>query len=126
MRTLVQAIDAGPRPAVIIIQADEGPFPEEFSFDEPSRPKKAFEFDWTEVADEQLKEKFSILLAVRFPDLKFSRQIETPINLYPITLNQYFNGNAEMIEEEIYVFPSNKNLYRFEKVTSRLRDPEID
>ena len=67
-----QAVDriideSGPN-AIIMLQADEGPFPARYQDDE-------WGFKWRDATDE-LEEKFGILFAMRVPDADLSRRVQ--------------------------------------------------
>ena len=61
---LVDAIRAGPRPAVILVHADEGPWPIPYAGDERFLGTDTSAVDWTRVGEVELREKLGILMAV--------------------------------------------------------------
>ena len=91
------------RPSIIILQGDHGP---------------ASTLDWDNPTPESLKERFSILNAYYFFDQDYSNlyQTITPVNTFRIILNQYLNGNYQLLEDENY-FSRLKSIFRFRKVS---------
>jgi hypothetical protein len=110
---LVTALQADDRPApVIIIQADEGPFPER----DDSVP-------WQEAPAEELRIKTGILNAFYFPDGDYSalRQDITPVNTYRVTFNKVFGTDFAQLPDRVYAFPNDDAIYEVHDVTERVR-----
>ncbi|MEM7224001.1 MAG: sulfatase-like hydrolase/transferase [Pseudomonadota bacterium] len=104
-----------PQP-IIILQADEGPFPARYSRDTEG-------FDWRQASDEELKEKFGILNAVYFPDRDY-RGLQgdvTPVNTFRVLLNTYFGTQLPLLPDRSYSFASDSDLYSFFDVTDALQ-----
>ncbi|GAA4525839.1 hypothetical protein GCM10023174_11000 [Chelativorans composti] len=115
IRELVMALqEPGRRPAVIILQADEGPF-----------PKRDGTIPWHEAPADELRIKTGILNAYYFPGRDYSGlwQDITPVNTYRVVFNTYFGTRLPMLEDKIYAFPFDSNIYEFHDVTSRVRGP---
>lgn len=105
----------GERP-IIVIQADEGPFPNEY------RKNQEF-FDWTEASDEQLLMKTSILNAYLLPE-RAQGQLDamiTPVNTFRLIFSELTGAEFERLPDESYLFPSDHNLYEFMPITERIR-----
>ncbi|HEX5039027.1 MAG TPA: sulfatase-like hydrolase/transferase, partial [Candidatus Limnocylindria bacterium] len=80
--------------AIIVIQADEGPFPARYQDDE-------WGFEWRDATDAELEEKFGILFAMRVAgaDLDaagFSQDI-TPVNTFRVIFNAAFGTDLPMM-----------------------------
>ncbi len=118
---LVDAILAQPRPAVIIVHSDEGPWPDEFVGDEHSLGRDAVKLRWTKLNAAQLQEKMGILLAVRGPVGPPVTMPESPVQIYPAVLNDHFGRNSALPRSTHEVYESEKQLYRFRDVAARLR-----
>ena len=120
---LLDRIMAGPRPAVILLQADEGPWPEAFAGNELDIGMDATHIDWRELSGEQLREKMLILYGLRYPDAPAAGigDHATPVNAYRMILNRYFSGSYEILPERSYVFRDRQNLYDFIDVTKALQ-----
>ncbi len=100
------------RKPIIIIQADEGPFPE--------RPIVS----WREAEDYEIQIKTSILNAYYFPDADYSNLYEdiTPVNSFRILFNKLFDTQFELLPDKVYGAPDVFNIYDFFDVTDVARD----
>jgi hypothetical protein len=117
--TLVDRLLARPaadRP-VIILQADEGPFPVRYDADE-------WRFDWHGATTEELEEKFGILNAYHLPGVD---PVEaglypsiTPVNSFRVVLNAYFGTDLPLLEDRIFAHRSQQDFYDFFEVTDEL------
>jgi len=109
-------IDTARVPPVIILQADEGPFPERYRRNEDS-------FDWTAATPEELREKMAIFSAYYLPGLppeKLNPSI-TPVNSFRLVFSHYFQADLQLLPDHCYVFQDHKHLYKFTNVTATLR-----
>jgi len=117
---LLDALDERPeadRP-IILIQADEGPFPDRYARDEEG-------FRWTEATDDELLRKFSILAAYRVPG-EAGRALElrdrmTPVNSFRAIFNAAFDAGFDLLDDRNLVFVDQLHLYDMVDVTDRLR-----
>lgn len=101
------------RPApIILIQADEGPFPRQ----ERGKP-------WQEQSDEAIRIKTAILNAYYFPNGDYSELTNdiTPVNSYRALFNAHFGTGFDLKPNRTYVSPGDNNLYEFHDVTERAR-----
>ncbi|PWG02163.1 hypothetical protein DF286_04240 [Sphingosinicella humi] len=117
---LIDAILAGPRPAVIVLHSDEGPWPEPFVGDERFLGRDPVAVDWAGLNARQLAEKMGILMAIRHVDGAPAPAPASPINVYPQIINAYFSGKGVEPAPRHYVFESDAALYRFKDVTREL------
>ena len=95
--SLVDRILAASGPdAVIMLQADEGPFPARYRADE-------WGFEWREATDEELEEKFGILYAMRVPgaDLEAAgfHDAITPVNTFRLIFNARFGTDLPLLPD---------------------------
>lgn len=117
---LLDAIGRSPGPApIVVLQSDEGPFPERYARDEEG-------FDWTGATDGELVEKFSILSALRVPgvvpeDLGLPAA-PTAVNAFRAVFNAAFDAGFEILPDRNLVFVDQLHLYDFRDVTDRLRE----
>ncbi|HEX5041204.1 MAG TPA: sulfatase-like hydrolase/transferase [Candidatus Limnocylindria bacterium] len=117
---LLDALDSRPaaqRP-IVLIQADEGPFPDRYQRDEEG-------FRWTDATDRELLRKFSILAAYRLPaevpdGLELWERI-TPVNSFRAIFNAAFDAGFEYLDDRNLVFVDQGHLYDEADVTDRLR-----
>ncbi len=100
---------AGPKP-IIIIQADEGPFPERYRRNNRS---------WHEATADELKIKTGILNAYYFPDGDYRDldQQVTSVNTFRILFNKYFGTKLERLPDRIFAFPDYFKIYDFYEIT---------
>ena len=115
MREIVATLQApGRRPAVIIFQADEGPF-----------PRRDGRIPWQNASADDPRIKTGILNAYYFPGKDYSGlwQDITPVNTYRILFNTYFGTRLPLLEDHIYAFPNDGKIYEFHDVTNKVRGP---
>ena len=118
---LIDAILAGPRPAVIVIHSDEGPWPVPYVGNEHGLGTDPVPVPWTQLTSEQLHEKMAILLAVRDPTGKPPLTMpQSPVQIYPALLRDHFGTLRQLPPSRNYVFVGDNALYQFEDVTDRL------
>ncbi|MFH1312402.1 MAG: sulfatase-like hydrolase/transferase [Candidatus Eisenbacteria bacterium] len=100
------------RPPVIVLQSDEGPFPQRYKED-------AYRFKWTDATPEELKQKMRILNAYYLPGAPDSVLYSSisPVNSFRVVLNLYFGQDLELMSDEIYAFVDNDHLYKFYSIT---------
>ena len=100
---------------IIILSADEGEYPPEFSY------AQDFPADAT---DAQLLQKLNILNAYHLPDSDYSELYPTisPVNSFRIILNRYFGTHLSLLPDRSYtVATSAKHMLNWTDVTDRLR-----
>jgi hypothetical protein len=110
---LVDALLAGPadRRPVIILQADEGPFP-----GVPAR--------WTSRNPVRLmRQKFLILNAYYLPGqgTPSPSPTITPVNTFRLVLDRYFGARLPLLPDREFVFRNLSHLYTFREVTAILQ-----
>lgn len=107
---------------IIVIQADEGPFPERFEAEGAG-------FSWTdEATDEELHEKFGIMSAFYLPDLPGMRAEEaglypsiTLVNEFRVILNHYFGAEYELLPDRNWAWRTQQDIYDLVDVSDRVR-----
>jgi hypothetical protein len=100
---------------IVIIQADEGPHPEELV----GNPDI---YRWDQASDLDLKLKFAILNAYYLPtgSERLYPSI-TPVNSFRVLLNEYFGLDMAVLPDRSFIFPDYQHLYEFTDVTRRVR-----
>ena len=103
-------VPAGDEP-VIILQADEGPYPPRFGRD-PER------FDWLDDATpEEILEKHGILNAMRLPGVDPEaagvHDRISPVNTFRIVFNEYFDADLPLLPDRVYLTPNYGRMYDF-------------
>ena len=109
-------------PPIVIIQAEEGPWPHRFRMSETG-------FRWAdEATDEELHEKFGVLSAFHLPGLPGERAEEaglypsiTLVNQFRVILNHYLGTEYELLPDRNYIWPQQTDIYEFIDVTDRVR-----
>jgi sulfatase-like protein len=105
-------VPAGEEP-VIVIQADEGPFPPEF--DEDQR-----DFQWLNADADQIQRKFGILNALYLPGVDPAsvglNQRSSPVNALRYVLNAYFDAGLPLLPDTTYLSPDYPRIYDFVEV----------
>ncbi len=101
-------------PPIILIQADEGPFPE-----------REGRVPWQESPPHELRIKTGILNAYYFPDGDYGalRPDITPVNSYRVLFNSNFGTEFPLLPDRIFAFPNDRNLYEYHDVTDKVRGP---
>ncbi|MGI8657707.1 MAG: sulfatase-like hydrolase/transferase, partial [Candidatus Limnocylindria bacterium] len=93
--------------AVIMLQGDEGPFPERYQADE-------WGFEWRDATNAELEEKFGVLFAMRVPgaDVESAgfHDAITPVNAFRIIFNARFGTDLPLLPDRTW---AHEDLYRF-------------
>jgi hypothetical protein len=117
MLGLVDRILADSPEAVIMIQADEGPFPARYRSNEGG-------FNWREATDAELEEKFGILFAMRVPEVDLAdhgfHDAITPVNTFRIIFNARFGTDLPLLPDRTWSHVSVHRFYDFFEITDRL------
>ena len=95
---------------IIVLQADEGPFPPAFSANEAG-------FQWLDASAREVQQKYGILNAMRLPGadpaaLGFNDRT-SPVNEFRIVLDAYFDADLPLLPDETYLSPDYARLYDF-------------
>lgn len=110
----LEAIDQllhDPTDPIIVLQADEGPWPREFSLNEVN-------FDWLTASDPQIAQKFGILNAIHLPngvdprDYGFTDRT-SPVNEFRVVFNAMFGTHLPMLPDMTYLSPDYAHMYDF-------------
>jgi hypothetical protein len=103
-------------PPIIIIQADEGPYPEK-AF------KNMDEFDWKKAGKKELKEKSAIFNAYYLPGVNSDKLYPgiTPVNTFRMIFSHYFNEDFPLLEDKIYAQVDNRHPYDVFEITNLIK-----
>ncbi len=111
--TKLLGVPAADRP-VIVLQADEGPYPS-FGYDAPN--------PWWKATDEKLRTKFRILMATYMPGVEAGTYpTMSPVNVFRVVFNAYFGTKLRLLPDESYVPTDKRSPYVWTRVTDRLDD----
>ncbi|HET6745482.1 MAG TPA: hypothetical protein VFH90_06485 [Candidatus Limnocylindria bacterium] len=112
---VLEAIDAllrgsGSDP-IIILQADEGPWPRAFS-------RQQGKYQWLDAPPEDIQRKFGILNAIHLPDgidpADFGFTDGTsPVNEFRIVFNAIFDADMPLLPDVTYLSPDYARMYDF-------------
>ncbi len=99
---------------IIVIQADEGPYPPGLVADEDH-------YDFFEATQPDLERKQMILNALYFPAHAGDIPEDlTPVNTFRLILSGYFGADLPMLPNHEYVLRDNQHPFEFHDVTARL------
>jgi hypothetical protein len=114
--TIDKLLSGSPRPPIILLQGDEGPWPIRFELEEET-------FNWRHASVAELREKMRILNAYYLPQVDRSALYPsiTPVNSFRLVFNLYFGEHFELLPDESYAFVDYNHLYQFFNVTDKLR-----
>ena len=108
---VIDRLLSDPTDPVIVLQSDEGPWPERFE-------KEWKTFDWRSATDEEISQKFGILNAIHLPagidpgDYGFTDRT-SPVNNFRIVFNSVFGANLSLREDMTYLSPDFAHMYDF-------------
>ena len=118
MLALMDRIIASDPDAVIMLQADEGPFPARYRAD-------GWNFDWREATEIELEEKFGILYAMRVPGADLEEHgfhdALTPVNAFRIIFNARFGTDLPLLPDTVLSHTDLYHFYEMVDITDRLR-----
>jgi hypothetical protein len=104
---------------IIILQADEGPWPDPYAADK-------WNFDWSKATPDELEMKFGILNGWYVPggtDGLGLRQDQTAINTFPTLFDKYFGLNYPTLPDRVFASSWGRP-YRSIEITDRLESPK--
>ncbi len=112
----IMAVPEEDRP-IVIVQADEGPWPIEFLRNERA-------FDWTNATPAQLEEKFGILSAFYLPG-KTAEEVGlydsiTPVNQFRAIFGAYFGLDLPLLPDRNWIFIDQAHIYTEVDVTEKV------
>lgn len=102
---------------IIIVQADEGPYPMEYKLNR--------ELEWDMQPTDILRQKAGILNSYYFPDGNYDKLYPsiTPVNTFRVIFNQYHGTNLPLLEDKNFFPGSRVSSERFDfiDVTDKLK-----
>lgn len=114
---IVDRIIANDPDAVIVLQADEGPYPLRYDADD-------YAFRWAQATPAELEQKFGILYAMRVPGADVVAagfgDDRTPVNAFRIVFDARFGANLPLLPDRVYAHVDLDHFYDFIDVTDRV------
>jgi hypothetical protein len=106
------------RQPIILIEADEGPYPDRYARDQNG-------FDWSTATDQELATKYGVLTAMYLPGEAPAGAPEpypdvSPVNTFPIVLDRYFGEHIPLLADRSYTSRSWSRPYDLTDITDRL------
>lgn len=116
-KTIDILLSRSKQPPVIILQADEGPYPRRYDYDTQN-------FDWRKATDAEINQKMKILNSFYLPgvDARALYPTISPVNAFRLVFNLYFKTNLPLLPDESFVFEQRRRPYSLLNVTSELNN----
>jgi hypothetical protein len=98
---------------IIVLQADEGPYPDRYEADQDG-------FAWLDATGAEVQEKFGILNALHLPGVTEAELRQagftdrtSPVNTFRLIFGEYFGADLPLLEDRSYLSPNKGRLYDF-------------
>lgn len=107
------------RRPIIVIQADEGPYPARYNANTRT-------FDWAGATNDELRLKYGILNAYYLPGLAGATGLYpsiTPVNSFRLILSKYFGADLPLLPDRIYTSKAKARPYDLTDITDRIGQP---
>jgi hypothetical protein len=115
LKELISHIRSKSPDAVIIIQADEGPYPKDFRF----KLEPGHYYDPADLTDEKMRQKFSILASYYLPGVA-DAQVTSSVNVFRTVLNRYLGYSLPMLPDCHLSTGDKFTIYSYQEVSQRL------
>ena len=124
LRRLVRRIkDSSDGEAIIILQADEGPWPKRFAGDEHTLGLDTNPINWLGLSTAELREKMAILNAIYLPGGTAAARLPrtmTPVNTFRLIFRQWFGADLPALPDENFIYLDDRRVFGFRRVTDQL------
>jgi hypothetical protein len=103
---------------IIILQADEGPYPREYA-------RNTIEYDWATASTDELEIKFGILNAMYLPGEESPALSPTlsSVNTFRLVFDRYFDADLPLLPDRSYTSAGKLRPYDMTEITDRLPPP---
>ena len=103
-------------PPIIILQGDEGPYPDRYR-------AAARSFRWEQATDAEVRQKFGILNAYYLPGVESSSLYPsiTPVNSFRLVFDLYFGTNLGLLPDRSYACVDYSHPYALLDITDKLK-----
>jgi hypothetical protein len=114
-RTIDTLLSKSRHQPIIVLQADEGPYPRRYAQNQ--------NFDWGQATVAELNQKMKILNSFYLPgvDSRVLYPTISPVNAFRVVFNLYFRSNLPLLPDESFVYKSRRHPYKLFNITSQLR-----
>ncbi|HEX5394874.1 MAG TPA: sulfatase-like hydrolase/transferase [Candidatus Saccharimonadales bacterium] len=118
MKEMVSNITRQSPDAVIVIQADEGPYPKQFRG--PMSPSHYY--DPINLPDQMMKQKFGIMASYRMPGLTTDeiQQADSSVNVFRVILDNYLGYELPVLPDCHFATGTKFDIYTYTLVNDRL------
>ncbi|MBA3757687.1 sulfatase-like hydrolase/transferase [Candidatus Saccharibacteria bacterium] len=118
LKELVNHIKLSSPSSVIILQADEGPYPKQFR----GALSADSYYDPSKLPQPQLQQKFSILASYSLPGVAISEvnKIDSSVNVFRVILNNYFGYKLPLLPACNLSMGNKFNVYNYSLINDRL------
>jgi hypothetical protein len=120
IKDLVATIRSQDPSAVIVLQADEGPYPKEFR----GKLTSDHYYDPINLELPQMKQKFGVLASYYMPGIDsttVSKELNANVNAFRFVLDQYLGYELPLLPDCQFTVGDKFALYNYELVTGKLR-----
>jgi len=113
---VAQILENSENPPIIILQADEGPYPYAYYIIGKNN------FEWGEMNIDDLETKFGILNALYLPGVDENDLYPSisSVNTFRFIFNQYFNANIDLLPDHHYNYKDIQHTYQFINITDKI------
>lgn len=103
------------RDPIIIIQADEGPYPIEYVQNK--------DLEWSKVPDKLLHQKSKIINAYYFPKKNYGPLYQTisPVNSFRVLFNQYFGADYALLEDKHFFSETREKRFQLIDLSAKFK-----
>ena len=103
---------------IIILQADEGPYPREYA-------RNTIEYDWATASTDELEIKFGILNAMYLPGEESAALSPalSSVNTFRLVFDRYFDADLPLLPDRSYTSAGKLRPYDMTEITDRLPPP---
>jgi hypothetical protein len=118
IKDLVSAITAQSPDAVIVIQADEGPYPKQFR----GPMSENHYYDPINLPEKEMKQKFGVMASYRLPGLSADDigQANSSVNVFRVILDKYLGYGLPTLPDCHFAVGTKFNIFDYTLVNDRL------
>jgi hypothetical protein len=119
IKELVRYIQRNDPNAVIVIQADEGPYPKQFR----GEITASNYYDPLKLPIDKMKQKFSVMASYYMPGLneEQTKQLNSSVNTFRVVLNNYMGYSMPMLPDCNFSTGDKFNIYNYTLVSEKIK-----